>query len=114
MPGRGASAAGDYSGRRDTDTDAGVEQEDLPSVSFAGGWIDEPGPQARRAMPISRKERRVLTELALGHSTQQIAESLCVSPHTVRTHVKNAMRKLEARTRAHAVAIALTDGTIEI
>lgn len=38
---------------------------------------------------------------------------LDVSPHTVRTHIKNAMRKLDARTRAHAVAIALCDGAIE-
>ena len=36
-----------------------------------------------------------------------------VSPHTVRTHIKNGMRKLEARTRAHAVAIALSEGAIE-
>ena len=38
---------------------------------------------------------------------------LFISPHTVRTHVKNAMRKLEARTRAHAVAISMADGAID-
>jgi DNA-binding CsgD family transcriptional regulator len=61
---------------------------------------------------LSEKERSVLAELALGHSTEQIAETMIVSPHTVRTHIKNGMRKLGARTRAHAVAIALSEGAI--
>jgi DNA-binding CsgD family transcriptional regulator len=66
-----------------------------------------------RTARLSEKERSVLRELARGHSTEQIAEVLIVSPHTVRTHIKNGMRKLEARTRAHAVAIALGEGAIE-
>ena len=66
-----------------------------------------------RTARLSEKERSVLRELARGHSTEQIAEILIVSPHTVRTHIKNGMRKLEARTRAHAVAIALSEGAIE-
>jgi DNA-binding CsgD family transcriptional regulator len=61
---------------------------------------------------LSEKERTVLGELALGHSTEQIAETMIVSPHTVRTHIKNGMRKLGAHTRAHAVAIALSEGAI--
>jgi DNA-binding CsgD family transcriptional regulator len=56
----------------------------------------------------------VLGELALGNSTEEIGIALGVSPHTVRTHVKNLMRKLGARTRAHAVAIALSEHAIEM
>ena len=67
----------------------------------------------RRTARLSEKERSVLRELARGHSTEQIAEVLIVSPHTVRTHIKNGMRKLGAHTRAHAVAIALSEGAIE-
>jgi DNA-binding CsgD family transcriptional regulator len=63
---------------------------------------------------LSRKERLVLGELALGNSTEEIGVALGVSPHTVRTHVKNLMRKLGARTRAHAVAIALSERAIEM
>jgi len=69
-------------------------------------------PPARTAK-LSGKERSVLGEVARGHSTEQIARALMVSPHTVRTHIKNGMRKLEAHTRAHAVAIALSEGAIE-
>ena len=39
----------------------------------------------------------------------QIAEQLVISPETVRTHVRNAMAKTGARTRAQLVAMALTD-----
>ena len=66
-----------------------------------------------RANRLSDRERAVLGELAQGHATEDIAGSLFLSPHTVRSHVKAAMRKLDARTRAHAVAIALTAGTID-
>ena len=67
----------------------------------------------RRTRNLSRRERVVLGELAQGHATEEIAEALVLSPHTVRSHVKTAMRKLGARTRAHAVAIALSAGAIE-
>jgi DNA-binding CsgD family transcriptional regulator len=71
-------------------------------------------PGRSRCERLSRKERMVLAELALGNSTDEIGIALNVSPHTVRTHVKNLMRKLGARTRAHAVAIALSESAIEI
>jgi DNA-binding CsgD family transcriptional regulator len=67
---------------------------------------------AERAHRLSRRERAVLSELAQGHATDEIAQDLFLSPHTVRSHVKAAMRKLDARTRAHAVAIAITAGAI--
>src|SRR3954447_14917196 len=63
---------------------------------------------------LSGQERTVLRELARGSSTEQIAELLVVSPHTVRTHVKNGMRKLDARTRAHAVAVPPHEGAGEV
>ena len=68
---------------------------------------------ADRARNLSHRERAVLGELARGNPTEQIAEELFLSPHTVRSHVKAAMRKLDARTRAHAVAIALSAGAID-
>ena len=40
--------------------------------------------------------------------TEEIALALCISPHTVRTHVRNIKRKLDARTCAQAVAMAIT------
>jgi PAS domain S-box-containing protein len=62
--------------------------------------------------PISRREAQVVTLLALGESGEEAAVSLGISPETVRTHVRNAMERCEARTRAHLVAISLHHGWI--
>lgn len=57
---------------------------------------------------LSERERHVVEELAGGAGTEEIAAALCISPHTARTHVRNIKRKLEARTCAQAVAMAIT------
>jgi DNA-binding NarL/FixJ family response regulator len=62
---------------------------------------------------LSERELSVLEELAMGTSTEDIGGKLHVSPHTVRTHIKNILRKLDAHTRAHAVAIAYSEDAID-
>jgi DNA-binding NarL/FixJ family response regulator len=57
---------------------------------------------------LSGRERHVALELARGAQTEEIADALCISPHTARTHVRNIKRKLGARTLAQAVALAIT------
>ncbi len=47
-----------------------------------------------------------------GRSGPEIAYELHIAHDTVRTHVRNAMTKLGARSRAHLVAKALSDGAI--
>jgi DNA-binding NarL/FixJ family response regulator len=54
---------------------------------------------------LSPREREILELLADGLTGAQIAKQLYLSPETVRTHVRNAARKLEARTRTQAVAL---------
>jgi DNA-binding NarL/FixJ family response regulator len=63
---------------------------------------------------LTPREREVMALLAEGLKGSQVATRLGISPDTVRTHVENAMEKLEARTRVHAIAIALRQGLIEI
>jgi DNA-binding CsgD family transcriptional regulator len=88
----------------------------LRGVAEPEALIDRHAGRPRRSgcERLSGKERLVLVELARGHSTDEIGLVLSVSPHTVRTHVKNLMRKLNARTRAHAVAIALSERAIDL
>ena len=56
---------------------------------------------------LSKREREILDLLARGKSGAAISQELMISSETVRTHVRNAMRKLTARTRVHAVTLAL-------
>lgn len=60
-----------------------------------------------RVRLLSGREREILALLSDGLNGEQIAERLFISSETVRTHVRNAMGKLEAHTRVHAVALAL-------
>jgi DNA-binding CsgD family transcriptional regulator len=52
--------------------------------------------------------------MAEGLTAEAIANELNVSVETVRTHVRNAIRKLQARNRVHAIAIALERGEITL
>jgi PAS domain S-box-containing protein len=61
---------------------------------------------------LTRREREVVRHVALGLSTRRIAANLYLSPATVRSHVRNAMVKTGAHTRAQLVAIVLGDGLI--
>lgn len=56
---------------------------------------------------LSSRESEVLAMLADGLTGEEIAQRLVLSPETVRTHVRNAMKKLQARTRTEAVVKAL-------
>jgi len=56
---------------------------------------------------LSRRESEILTMLAEGLTGEEIAKRLVLSPETIRTHIRNAMEKLDARTRVEAVVKAL-------
>jgi DNA-binding NarL/FixJ family response regulator len=56
---------------------------------------------------LSNREREVLNLLAGGMTGVQASSQLTLSSETVRTHVRNAMRKLGARTRVEAVMMAV-------
>jgi DNA-binding CsgD family transcriptional regulator len=75
--------------------------------SFA---LARPVGQAQRpaaASPrLTARQRQILTLLAAGRSTSQMAESMGLSNDTVRNHVKKLLQRLDARSRIEAVAKA--------
>lgn len=71
-------------------------------------------PSERPAGRLSHREREVMGLLAMGLTLEQIAAELSLSPTTVKTHVRNALRRLNAHNRAHALAIALRNGEIDL
>ncbi|GHB59809.1 DNA-binding response regulator [Streptomyces viridiviolaceus] len=68
--------------------------------------------RAERLDTLTGREREVLVQVAAGHSNDEIAERLEVSPLTVKTHVNRAMAKLGARDRAQLVVIAYESGLV--
>jgi DNA-binding NarL/FixJ family response regulator len=67
-----------------------------------------------RVSQLSPREREVMHLMAEGKTAEGVGEQLGVSVETVRTHVRNAIRKLQARNRVHAIALALERGEIAL
>lgn len=67
-----------------------------------------------RVAQLSPREREVMHLMAEGRTAEGVGDELGVSVETVRTHVRNAIRKLQARNRVHAIAIALERGEIAL
>jgi DNA-binding NarL/FixJ family response regulator len=59
---------------------------------------------------LSERELSVLRLISCGHSNAEAAAHLKIGPETVKHHIKRAMRKLNARDRAQAVASAIRQG----
>jgi DNA-binding NarL/FixJ family response regulator len=63
---------------------------------------------------LTAREVEVLRELALGRGNREIGHVLGISEETVKTHMKRIQDKLRAKDRAHAVAIAVRRGIIQL
>lgn len=76
--------------------------------------LDSMAASSRRRTGLTAREVEVLTLLARGYTGEEIARQLQVSAETVRAHVRNSVTKLHARTRLHAVVLALQRGEISL
>jgi len=63
---------------------------------------------------LTPRELQVLNELAKGLANKQIADSLKITEHTVKDHVKNILAKLRVADRTEAVAVAVQRGIIHL
>jgi DNA-binding NarL/FixJ family response regulator len=112
------------SGARGYALKAGSMQELVAAIEriVAGGSYVDPrldrillSPRATAQLPqLSPREREIMHLMAEGRTAEAIADEISVSVETVRTHVRNVIRKLQARNRVHAIAIALERGEIAL
>lgn len=86
----------------------------VDAAAGAEAFVD---PAARRGRNgghgLTRRQRQILQLYANGLSTQSAARRLGLSIETVRTHTKAVLARLDARDRAHAVAIGFRSSLIE-
>lgn len=64
-------------------------------------------PPASPLTALTRRERDVLAYLVAGWDPAAVARTLFVSPHTVRTHIRNILGKLGVHSVLEAVAVAV-------
>jgi DNA-binding NarL/FixJ family response regulator len=70
--------------------------------------VERRGPRdVSPALGLTRRERQVLQLVADGLANRQIGQALYVSEDTVKTHIRHVLAKLQATSRANAVAIGI-------
>jgi DNA-binding NarL/FixJ family response regulator len=89
----------------------------LRAIAAGGTYLDAGlrpllASSGRAAGLLSERERQVLRLLADGKTGEHAARELQLSPHTVRSHVRNARSRLRASTRTHAIVLAMLQGEI--
>ena len=84
--------------------EAAIEQE---------RFVDPEVPPKGSRGQLTSRQRQILQLIANGGSTTAAARELGLSEETVKTHTRNALGRLGARNRTHAVAIALRESLIE-
>lgn len=62
--------------------------------------------------PLTMREVQVLEWAAQGYSNKEIARELRLEPGTITSHLRTIMHHMNARDRAHAVAMAIRRGFI--
>ncbi len=67
---------------------------------------------AAGSSPLTARETEVLRLVALGRGTEEIADDLAISPHTVRNHVRHLRRRLGAKSKLQAVVAAIRLGIL--
>src|SRR5262249_904812 len=86
--------------------------EDRSTTAPRRGNRREAGQGGESAGHLTDRERGVLALLAEGLPNRVIGERLGISENTVKTYVASILEKLDASTRAEAVAIGLRRGLV--
>jgi DNA-binding NarL/FixJ family response regulator len=70
-------------------------------------------PKEERFNQLSNREREIFQMIAEGHAAKAIANLLCVSLSTVKTHRRKIMEKLEVKNTAQMIHLAVSLGLVE-
>ena len=84
-----------------------IQHQSIPGTCFTAEKGDASGGLPTAEIKLTARETEVIALSAQGLSEKEIGSHLGVSPNTVRIHIENAKRRLRARNKVHAVAIAI-------
>lgn len=75
--------------------------------------LEKKSPEGLHQVPkLTRREKEILAEAAKGLTTNQMAEKLFISPHTVESHRKNLIEKFQTTNLSSAIKLAIEYGLI--
>jgi len=84
----------------------------MPTDLLIGLVADGRRSQTPAVTALTQRELELLQLLAVGQTSETIAQQLSISQFTVRTHIRNMLSKLGVHSRLEAVAMALRQGLI--
>jgi DNA-binding NarL/FixJ family response regulator len=87
---------------------------DLTAEALRSAAASDRRALAEAGEALTPREREVLQHMSLGLGNREIAEALHISAHTAKFHVAQIIAKLDASSRAHAVAKGLRSGLVEL
>ena len=79
----------------------------VPDKSGSSPPLEDAGDADTDPVELTAREQEILRLLSAGRTTAEIVSHLCISPDTVRTHVRNILNKLNAHSRLEAVSVAI-------
>ncbi len=90
------------------------------SPDMAGYFLEEfrrlsrqmPVDVEEQVVSLTQREQDVLGQVAKGASDKEIAETLCISLHTVKSHMRNILSKLQVNNRREAAWLARYKGWV--
>lgn len=88
--------------------------QSLLDPAVAGAVLQELSYTERPELALTEREQAVLRLLALGRTNREIAETLVLSPETIKTHVGSILNKLNLAHRTQVVIYALKRGLISL
>jgi DNA-binding CsgD family transcriptional regulator len=71
-------------------------------------------PRLPRHIDITSREMEILEMISYGHSTEEIANELFVSPETIKSHRRSLLTKLKARNTAQLIRIAFEQNHLKL
>lgn len=110
--GRETTARREAGQARDAFESLGAAADLERAERFLRGLGGTSGLDPEGALPLTDREIEVLQLVGRGLSNKEIAERLFISPHTVKRHIANILRKLDCPSRAAAVAQATRAGVL--
>jgi DNA-binding NarL/FixJ family response regulator len=101
-----------------TDTNLSLFKKALNAIDAGQVWIDnsrirallkhaESHVNAHPDNNLSKKEREIIILISQGRKNREIADTLCISEQTVKSHISRIFRKANVNTRSQLVPLAL-------
>jgi DNA-binding NarL/FixJ family response regulator len=84
----------------------------LPAITPARKVVEISEPDSK--LPLSQRELQILAIIGQGRTNKEVAETLCISSHTLKNHLNNIFKKLAVEDRTQALMFCVRRGWVTL